>query len=80
MESVHRHALLFADDDAVVDTMKPKSKLGGALHLALSGNDLLAYVAGKTDAIVLSMMQSYAKDKGSNNKKTTWRASDRSTC
>ena len=68
MECVHRNALLFADDDTVVDTMKPTSKLGGALHLALSGDDLLAYVAGRTDAIVLSMMQSYAKDKGSNKK------------
>ena len=71
MESVHRNALLFADDDTVVDTMKPTSKLGGALHLALSGDDLLAYVAGRTDAFVLSMMQCYAKDKGSNKKKQT---------
>ena len=81
MECVHRNALLFADGDIVVDTMMPKPKLGGALHLALSGPDLLADVAGRTDAIVLSMMQSYAKDKGSNNKKTKlWRAFDRSTC
>ena len=69
LESVHRTAFLFADDDNVVETMMPKSKLGGALHLALSGPDLLADVVGRTDAIVLSMMTTYAKDRGYNKKR-----------
>lgn len=69
MESVHRNALLFADDDNVAETMMPKSKVGGALHLALSGPDLFAYVVRRTDAIVLSMMTTYAKDKSSNKKR-----------
>ena len=63
LDAAHRAALLFSDDDAVCDTMKAESKLGVALHLVVSGEELVSVLTAKTDAIILTPLTAYAKDK-----------------
>ena len=47
VEASHAALLLFADDEAVCETMKPTSSIGGALHMAVSGEELVSLLAAK---------------------------------
>ena len=68
LDASHRNALLFSDDDAVCETMKPTSNVGSTLHLAFSGDELVALLAAKIDTIVVNILIAYAKDKTSSKK------------
>ena len=68
LDASHRAALLFDDGDAVCDTMQAKSSIGAALHMALSGDELVAVLPVKTANIIMSHLKDYVKDKGGNGK------------
>ena len=57
VEASHAAFLLFADDDAVCDTMKPTSSIGGALHMAVSGEEVVSLLAAKTEVITINLLK-----------------------
>ena len=48
LEAYIRNSLLFADDDTVCDAMKPESKVGGALNLGCTGDEIVSLTVTKT--------------------------------
>ena len=68
LEACHRAALFFDDDEAVCDSMQPGSIIGGALHLAVSSDELVTVLTTKTEAIITSLLKAHVKDKSSNGK------------
>ena len=68
LEASHRAALLFSDDVAVCDTMKATSSIGGALHVAVSGDELVSLLTAKTDAIIMRLLLAYVKERNGNGK------------
>ena len=61
MEASHGAALLFADDEAVCETMKPASTIGSALHMAVSGEELVSVLTAKAEAIIMNLLKDYMK-------------------
>ena len=68
LDAAQRAALIYEDDGAVCDTMKPTSVIGGALHLAVTGTELVEIVLVKMEAIILNMMKAYIKERNAKPK------------
>ena len=69
LEACHRAALFFSDDAEVCDSMKPGSIIGGALHLAVSSDELVTVLTTKTETIITNLLKAHLKDKSSNGKR-----------
>ena len=68
LDASHRTALLFSDDDAVCTTMKATSSIGGALQIVVSSEEFVLLLIAKIDAIIMTLLQAYVKDKSGNGK------------
>ena len=69
LDAAHRAALIYEDDEAVCDTMKPTSAIGAALHLAVTGAELVEVVTAKMEAIILNLLKAYTKERNAKGKK-----------